>query len=74
MDCGTLLSFRSEAEIRAATRECLEAGMEGSPGGHVFCANNAITASVPLANYLAMVGEYRKFFGLPELRLREVRS
>ncbi len=69
MDCGTLLSFGTAEAIRTATRSCLEAGCEGGAGGHVFCASNAITASVPPVNYLAMVGEYRRFFGLPELRI-----
>ena len=69
MDCGTLLSFGTTEAIRTATRACLEAGREGSPGGHVFSASNAITASVPPGNYLAMVGEYRRFFGLPQLRI-----
>jgi hypothetical protein len=68
MDCGTLLSFGTVEAIAAATRACLEAGREGSPGGHVFCASNAITASVPAANYLAMIGEYRRFVGLPGLK------
>lgn len=68
MDCGTLLSFGGEEKIRAATRACLEAGREGASGGHVFSASNAITAGVPLGSYLAMIGEYRRFFGLPDLR------
>lgn len=72
MDCGTLLSFGTDEKIRAATRACLEAGREDSPGGHVFCASNAITASVPLGSYLAMVGEYRRYFGLPGAPLGEV--
>ncbi len=65
MDCGTLLSFASVEDITLATRACLAAGREGSPGGHIFCASNAITASVPMASYLAMMREYRRFFGLP---------
>ena len=69
MDCGTLLSFSTEQGVRDATRECLQAGMNGSPDGHLFCASNAITASVPPANYRAMIDEYRRFFGLPPLSL-----
>ncbi len=65
MDCGTLLSFASVEDITLATRACLAAGREGSPGGHIFCASNAISASVPMVSYLAMVREYRRFFGLP---------
>jgi hypothetical protein len=36
-------------------------------GGHILCASNAITASVPLANYLAVVDAYRSVFVLPAL-------
>lgn len=66
MDCGSVLSFASEEEVRSKTVECLEAGMGDS--GHIFCCSNAITASVPLGNYLAMVSAYREFFGLPQRR------
>jgi hypothetical protein len=64
MDCGNLLSTASPDEVRRQTIGCLEAGMGG--GGHIFCASNAIVASVPMTNYLAMVNAYRAFFGLPE--------
>jgi len=67
MDCGTILTFATPEEIRRATHECLDAGW-GS-GGHLFSASNAITASVPLPNYLAMVNAYREYFGLAPLRL-----
>jgi hypothetical protein len=62
MDCGSVLSFSPVDEVRRATRECLEAGRGG---GHVFCASNAITASVRWENYVAMVNEYRAMFGVP---------
>jgi len=65
MDCGNTLSFASPAEVRRATIDCLQAGL--GDGGHVFCASNAITASVPLENYLAMVNAYREFFGLQRI-------
>ena len=65
MDCGQTLSFATPAAVADATRACLAAG--GRDGGHIFCASNAITASVPLANYLAMVNAYRDCFGLPPL-------
>ncbi len=65
MDCGTILSFATPDEIRRVTRECLDAGRGN--GGHIFCCSNAITASVPLGNYLAMVDEYRRQSGLPAL-------
>ncbi len=67
MDCGNTLSFGSPEVIRAETVRCIEDGL-GS-GGHIFCASNAITASVSLENYLAMVNAYRDFFGLSRLVL-----
>lgn len=62
LDCGIELSFGSPEQVRQHTLDCLEAGL-GS-GGHILCASNAITASVPLANYLAAVNAYREFFNL----------
>jgi uroporphyrinogen-III decarboxylase len=67
MDCGRILSFCSPGEIRGVTHAILNAGWGN--GGHVFTASNAITASVPLANYLAMVNAYRERFSLPALAL-----
>jgi hypothetical protein len=67
MDCGRILSFASPSEIRTVTRGILEAGGRG--GGHIFTASNAITASVPVRNYLAMVNAYRECFGLPPVEL-----
>jgi len=63
MDCGTVLSFYDETEIRRITFEILEAGW--GDGGHIFTASNAITESVPLKNYLAMVNAYKEYFNLP---------
>ena len=65
LDCGNILSFGTPADVRRHTLDCLEAGMGN--GGHILCASNAITASVPLGNYLALVGAYRERFGLPPL-------
>jgi len=65
MDCGRILSFSPPQEIAAITHEILDAG--GTGGGHIFTASNAITSSVPVANYLAMVNAYRDHFGLPRL-------
>ena len=63
LDCGNILSFASPDEVRAHTIACLEAGM--GDGGHILCASNAITASVPLENYVAVVNAYRDTFRLP---------
>jgi hypothetical protein len=65
MDCGRVLSFAAPAEVRAETRRLLAAG--AGQGGHIFCASNAITASVPVQNYAAMVNAYRDAFGLAPL-------
>ena len=66
LDCGNVLSFGSTEDVRRHTVECLEAGMGN--GGHILCVSNAITASVPLQNYLAVVEAYRDTFGLSKLR------
>ncbi len=62
MDCGRILSFSSPEEIRRVTLDILAAGW--GDGGHIFTASNAITASVPVENYLAMVNAYRERFEL----------
>jgi hypothetical protein len=67
MDCGRVLSFASPEEIRRETINILEAG-QGN-GGHIFTASNAITSSIPIQNYLAMVNAYREYFHLPLLKL-----
>lgn len=65
LDCGNILSFGTPEEVRKHTTECLEAGIGN--GGHILCASNAITASVPMENYLAVIEAYRDMFGLPNL-------
>jgi len=65
MDCGRVLSFSSAEEISAVTRRIISDA--GGGGGHIFTASNAITASVPLVNYLAMVNAYRDCFGIERL-------
>lgn len=67
MDPGLTLSFASPNEVRQETIACLQAGW--GHGGHIFCTSNAITASVPPTNYLAMLAAYRDFFGLEPLDL-----
>jgi len=67
LDCGTVLSFATPDEVRRHTLDCLEAG--AGNGGHILCASNAITASVPLENYLAVVNAYRDYFSLPGFAL-----
>ncbi|MHB9023120.1 MAG: uroporphyrinogen decarboxylase family protein [Armatimonadota bacterium] len=65
IDCGNTMSFGTEEEIRRATIDCLDAG--SGNGGHILCVSNAITASVPLRKYMALVNAYRDYFGLPVL-------
>ncbi len=67
LDCGNILSFGSEEDVRRHTLDCIEAGLEG--GGHILTASNAITESVPLKNYRAMVNAYRDRFGLEKVRI-----
>ena len=67
LDCGNTLSFSTPAQVRQHVLDCLEAGWGN--GGHILCASNAITASVPLENYLALIGAYRDRFNLPPFRL-----
>ena len=65
LDCGNVLSFGTTEEVRRHVIDCIEAGM--GKGGHIFSASNAITDSVPMANYLTVVNTYREVFGLPRL-------
>lgn len=67
LDCGNVLSFATPEEVAAKTKYCLEAGLGN--GGHIFSANNAITGSVPLENYLTAINTYKDFFDLPRLKL-----
>ena len=61
IDCGNTLSFCSPEEIRKDAARCLE---EGRAGSHIFTPGNAITSSISLENYLAMVNGYREYWGL----------
>jgi hypothetical protein len=63
LDCGNTLSFGTPEEVHTHVTDCLEAGW--GDGGHILCASNAITASVSLMNYLAVVNAHRDFFALP---------
>ena len=67
LDCGNILSFGSVEDVRRHTLDCLQAGLGG--GGHILCASNAITASVSLRNYLAVVNAYREMYGLERLEV-----
>lgn len=62
MDCGTVLTFSTPEQIADLTVDIIESGIGN--GGHIFTASNAITASVPMRNYVSMVNAYRKRFDL----------
>jgi len=51
--------------VRRHVIDCLEKG--AGNGGHILCASNAITAGIPLRNYLTVVDAYRDFFALPPI-------
>lgn len=65
IDCGALMTFGSPEDIAREAHKCLDDGWGN--GGHVFCCSNAITASVSLTNYMALVNAYREHFSLPPL-------
>jgi hypothetical protein len=65
MDCGNVLSFCTPGEIRRHTINCIEKGWGN--GGHIFCASNAISKSISVENYMAMVGAYREYFNLSKI-------
>ena len=66
LDCGNILSFGTPQKVRRHVIDCLEAGM--GHGGHILCASNAITSSVPMKNYLAVLDAYLDFFSLPRFK------
>ena len=68
LDCGNILSFGTPDQVTAHVVRCLEEGMGN--GGHILCASNAITASIPLENYLAVVNAYRDMFRLSKFEPR----
>jgi len=70
LDCGNILSFGSREDVRRHTRACLESGL--GDGGHILCASNAITASVPLDNYLTVIHTYRDMFGMGKFELKQL--
>ena len=69
MDCGTILTYAKESEIAEITHTILDEGWRN--GGHIFTASNAITSSVPLHNYLAMVNAYRNHFSVDPIKLKD---
>ncbi|MDD3726574.1 MAG: uroporphyrinogen decarboxylase family protein [Candidatus Ratteibacteria bacterium] len=62
LDCGNILSFGTIEDVKEHTMQILKKGWGN--GGHILCASNAITASIPIENYLAVYQAYREFFNL----------
>jgi len=62
LDCAQILIFDTPIQVKKHTQECLQKGWGN--GGHILCAGNAITESIPVANYLAVGEAYKEFFGL----------
>jgi len=67
LDCGNTLSFGSPDDVRHHVIGCIDAGMGG--GGHILCSSNAITESVPVENYVAVINAHREVFGLTKFSL-----
>jgi hypothetical protein len=69
MNCGNVMSFETPENVYQHTIECLKAGSGNRC--RALTANNAITATVPMENYLALQKAYRKFFTMEPLVLGE---
>lgn len=66
IDARHTLCRGTPADVRRDVRSCLEWGLH-SPGGHILHTSHSVHEDVPVANYLALVDEYRRFFGLAPL-------
>lgn len=66
IDARHILCRGTPADVRRDVRSCLEWGLRG-PGGHILHTSHSVHEDVPVANYLALVDEYRRFFGLSPL-------
>lgn len=63
IDARHTLCRGTPEDVRRDVRSCLEWGLR-TPGGHILHTSHSVHEDVPVANYLAMVDEYRRFFGL----------
>jgi uroporphyrinogen decarboxylase len=66
IDCGALLSWGTQEEVRESVRRCIAVAAPG--GGHILSSSNSIHSSVRPENYLAMV-EAGKEYGVYPLRV-----
>lgn len=67
VDCAELLTFKTPAEVRAATERCIADGAPG--GGYILSSSNTIHSAVPAENFKAMVDTCRALGTYP-LQLR----
>ncbi len=58
VDCSGLLSYGTEEQVAAATREALKKGAPG--GGYILSSSNSIHSSVRPENYAAMLRTLRE--------------
>ena len=65
IDCGALLSWGTQDEVREAVRRCIAVAAPG--GGHILSSSDSIHSSVKPENYLTMV-EAGKEYGVYPLR------
>ena len=66
IDARHILCRGTPDDVRRDVRSCLEWGRK-TPGGHILHTSHSIHEDVPVANYLALVDEYRRYFGLSSL-------
>ena len=59
VDCGYVLPFGSEEDVRRDVRRCIDAAGEG--GGFILASSNSIHANCKVENVYAMVDEARKY-------------
>ncbi len=63
VDCAETLTFGTEEEVIAETKEAMRKGMPG--GGFILSSGNSIHSSVKPENYLAMLDTWRKYRDYP---------
>ena len=63
IDCGHLLTFGTEEEVRQAVRKCIRKA--GAGGGLICTSSNSIHSAVKPGNYLAMVKAIREYGRYP---------
>lgn len=66
IDARHALCLGTPELVRGEVRRCLEVGRK-TPGGHILHTSHSVHEDVRPENYLAMVDEYRRTFGLPPL-------